>query len=136
MRKETWKEFKFSETVLLGEDKEFASRILVAGYSIIYEPSAAVYHAHDLSLREAFSRSIDAGIALKQGVEDLPRSKAPFIGFAVDYLVQEWKYLLNINKLIWFPYCVIYELARFTGTLLGKSGLFTAQSIKTPDMSK
>jgi rhamnosyltransferase len=123
IRKDVWQQFKFSETIILAEDKEFANRILSAGWTIVYEPAAAVYHAHDFSIWSAFQRYLDFGISLKQGAGGLPKSRKSAIRKAFEYFSAELKYLHASGYLKWLPYSIVYETGKYLGLLLGKSGL-------------
>lgn len=60
IRRSVWERFPFSE-VEFGEDVDWAERVLLAGYRIVYEPSSAVYHSHDYSLREQMRQHYDYG---------------------------------------------------------------------------
>jgi rhamnosyltransferase len=119
IRKEIWQQFKFSEKVLLAEDKELARRLLFAGWRIIYTPEAAVYHAHDLSLRAAFQKGVEFGIAASQGAGGLPRSKN-WIAQRLVYLMEEARYMANTDKWWkWLPYSMAYEASKLLGIGVG-----------------
>lgn len=47
-RRELWQKFPFDETVTNIEDRIWAQNVLQAGYKIIYEPQASVYHYHGI----------------------------------------------------------------------------------------
>ncbi|MBM4452782.1 MAG: glycosyltransferase, partial [Chloroflexi bacterium] len=105
IKRDVWQQFKFSEKVILAEDKEFARRVLLAGWKIVYRPDAVVYHAHDFSLRSIFRRSMDSGIALAQGV-NVPRSRNWVIS-RLWYFVKEAGYIVaNRGWWKWLPYSV------------------------------
>jgi len=123
IKKDVWEEFKFSENIVMAEDKEFAKRILSAGWAVVYEPEAAVYHAHDFSLWSAFRKSLDFGTSLRQGAAGLPKTPKPLISRALDYFSAEFKYLNATGYSKWLPYCMIYEMSKYLGLLLGKAGL-------------
>ncbi len=55
--RKVWQEYHFDEKLIASEDKDWAWRVIRAGYKIAYEPSAAVYHEHNLSLRQAYRRA-------------------------------------------------------------------------------
>lgn len=119
IRKDIWQQFQFSEKVIAAEDKEFAKRLLFAGWSIMYEPGAAVYHAHDLSLWSALHRATRFGIALSQGAGGLPRSKN-WVMRRVGYLVEEARYIVhNKEWWKWLPYSVAYEACKVLGIMAG-----------------
>jgi len=48
IRKEVWERFPFDEEVTNIEDRVWAKQVLAAGYNIIYEPEASVYHWHGI----------------------------------------------------------------------------------------
>jgi rhamnosyltransferase len=123
IRKDVWQQFKFSEIIIMAEDKEFANRILSAGWTIVYEPEASVYHAHDFNLWSAFWRYLEFGISLKQGAAGLPKSHKSVIRRTFKYFGAELKYLHVSGYLKWLPYSIVYEASKYLGLLLGKSGL-------------
>jgi rhamnosyltransferase len=106
------------EDVVLGEDKDLARRILLAGWKIIYRPDAAVYHSHDFDLWSIFRRCIDSGMAMSQGI-NVPRSKNWVIQ-RLGYFVKEVRYIVTHKGwLKWLPYSVAYEAVKVSGTALG-----------------
>jgi rhamnosyltransferase len=118
--KEIWQKFRFSENVVMAEDKEFAKRILFAGYAIVYEPDAAVYHAHDFSLLSAFQRCLDYGTSLNQGVGGLLKSNRSIVGRALKHLSEQSNYLRGNGYLKWLPYAILYGGSKFLGLSLGQ----------------
>jgi len=118
IKKDVWQQFKFLEDIVLAEDKEFAKRILLAGWKIVYQPDAVVYHAHNFSLRSVFQRFVNAGIALSQGVS-VPRSKNWVIN-RLGYFAMEAKYIVsNEGGWKWLPYSVAYEASKLLGVAVG-----------------
>jgi glycosyltransferase involved in cell wall biosynthesis len=57
VRRSVWLEERF--TLPAAEDQEWAERVVAAGWSVIYEPDAAVYHSHAESPRAQACRLID-----------------------------------------------------------------------------
>ncbi len=118
IRRDVWQRLRFSEIVLQAEDKEIAKRIVASGGTIIYEPAAAVYHAHDFTLGELIRRAGDAGISLAQGV-GMPRSRR-WVLHKLRYYMLEARYIMGCQKWYkWLPYSVAYESARLLGTMAG-----------------
>ena len=118
IKRGVWREFNFSESVVLAEDKEFAKRLLLAGWKIVYQPEAAVYHAHDFDMRSLFRRSVDIGVALSQGI-GLPRSKNWVIN-RLGYFVGEARYVMaNPGWWKWLPYSIVYETIKLVGVAVG-----------------
>jgi rhamnosyltransferase len=120
IRKDVWQRFRFSEDVIVAEDKEFAKRTLFAGWSIVYEPEAAVYHSHDFSLWSAFRRHLDYGASLNQGVDELLRSDRSIFRIGLRDLALQISYLHNNGYLKWLPYAILYDGSKFLGQLLGE----------------
>lgn len=119
LRKDIWQQFRFSDKVIVAEDKELAARLLAADWTIIYEPAAPVYHAHDLSLKEAFNRYILYGVALTQGSGALPRSRN-WLAHRLGYVIQEMKFVLSQHRWWhWLPYSIAYELSKLLGIACG-----------------
>jgi glycosyltransferase involved in cell wall biosynthesis len=48
IRRRTWEEIPFDETLRGVEDREWARRVLAAGHLVAYEPLAAVHHHHGI----------------------------------------------------------------------------------------
>jgi glycosyltransferase involved in cell wall biosynthesis len=48
IRKSLWQEVPFDEEIRGVEDRDWGKRMINAGYSIIYEPNASVYHHHGI----------------------------------------------------------------------------------------
>lgn len=53
------------------EDMLIAAHFIAAGWKVAYEPSAAVYHSHNLSLREQYLRNKAVGRFLENHVDEL-----------------------------------------------------------------
>ena len=120
IKKDVWQKFRFSENVVMAEDKEFAKRTLFAGYAIVYEPNAVVFHAHDFSLWSAFRICLDYGTSLNQGVGGLLKSDKPIVGRALEHLSKMFKYLQGNGYLKWLPYAILYDGSKFLGRSLGQ----------------
>jgi rhamnosyltransferase len=110
-----WEKFPFSETATNIEDRIWGKEVLQAGFQIIYEPDAQVYHHHGLH-QHGKSSDRAKGIATildnieAEGIGDLPKSLKPeFANFAavlpvtgepkvksgIDFLQRSIDYLKN-----------------------------------------
>jgi len=65
LRRSVWQATGFPEDLKVFEDLGIAKRILDAGWKIVYEPAAAVFHSHHHSTMELFRRYFDIGYTLK-----------------------------------------------------------------------
>jgi rhamnosyltransferase len=81
LRRDVWEKFPFDEQVTNIEDRAWGKAVIEAGYSIAYDPDAAVYHHHGLHQGNAPERAkgvvsiierIDQGM-----VNELPESLLP-----------------------------------------------------------
>jgi len=66
IRKIVWEATPFPEELKVFEDVGIAKRILGSGWSIVYEPEAAVYHSHDFPLDVLFKRYFDIGVVYQR----------------------------------------------------------------------
>ncbi len=122
-RKEILRQYRFSESIVMAEDKELAARVLAGGLSIVYEPGAAVYHSHDQTIKSAFEKSLDYGLSLRQGASALPKSNKPLVIRVMNYLGAEIRFLNKSKSWQWLPYSIIYEMSKYAGLFLGKASL-------------
>jgi hypothetical protein len=76
-----WEKFPFDETVTNIEDRVWGKEVLDAGYKIIYEPAAAVYHHHGLHHGNSSERSKGVVSILEhldpQNLNGLPTNMSP-----------------------------------------------------------
>lgn len=118
IKKDIWQNLKFSEDVPRGEDKEFAKHVLLAGWKIVYQPDALLYHAHDVGLRSVYRTSREVGAALSQGA-GMPRSRN-WIADRLGYFVREARYIASGEAWWkWLPYSVLYEGSKLLGIGVG-----------------
>ena len=54
---------KFEENVILNEDTFYAYKVINEGYKIVYVSDALVYHSHNYTYKEQFSRNFDIGVS-------------------------------------------------------------------------
>jgi rhamnosyltransferase len=66
IRRSVWEATQFPEELRVFEDVGIAKRILDSGWSIVYEPEAAVYHSHDFPLDLLFKRYFDIGVVYQR----------------------------------------------------------------------
>jgi rhamnosyltransferase len=66
IRRKVWEVTRFPDDLKVFEDVGIAKRILDSGWSIVYEPEAAVYHSHDFRLDVLFKRYFDIGVVYQR----------------------------------------------------------------------
>ena len=109
--------YPYREDLIMSEDQDWACNVLDQGYSIIYEPSAAVYHSHDLALTQLFKRYYQYGYSHRQ--QDL-HGDVFHGGFWTAITVLR-KVLLS--KLWYLPYALIFIFCQSAGFLCGRYDL-------------
>jgi rhamnosyltransferase len=83
LRREAWERTPFDETLPGLEDREWARRVLAAGWQLVYEPLAMVYHQHTETLGQIYARSFREGVALRRLDPGFAQSPTRFV---VNYL--------------------------------------------------
>lgn len=66
IRKEVWRATRFPDDLKVFEDLGISKRILDAGWKIVYEPRATVYHSHNHTTGGLFRRYFDGGVTWKR----------------------------------------------------------------------
>jgi rhamnosyltransferase len=121
IKRELWERFPFDESSVMTEDQIWSRRVLVEGYSILYNPRATVLHCHNYSLVKAFRRYFDSGMTSRESYLSDGKSAVRSLGSqGVGYMWGEIGYLLRTGKALWVPYAMVYELAKFAGILAGR----------------
>jgi len=129
IRKEIWEKYPFDDSLIMSEDWEWAKKVLLAGYEIVYDPEAAVYHSHNYSLKTVFQRYFDSGVSFNQfaGTEC---SLGNFTSEGLAYTKSEMKFLITNGYMKWLPYAILYDLAKFFGVSLGKREKYLPRGVK------
>ena len=120
IRREVWQRLPFRDDVIMSEDQYWAYDALRAGYDVVYQPAAAVYHSHDYSLPALFRRNRASGASLRGLIADTPRDIA---GRGLAYIAAEAAYVLHTGQARWLPYLPLYEAAKALGFALGSAGV-------------
>ena len=77
LRRSMWEKIPYPEDFKTFEDLAIAKRILDAGWKIVYEPNASVFHSHDYTSAQLVKRYFDIGYTLKQlGIWDASGTRA------------------------------------------------------------
>jgi len=114
-----WETSPFRDDVTMSEDQEWSRRMLLAGHTIVYEPSAAVRHSHAYTLRGAFNRFYDSGASADRSYVAGDESRAAIRRALKRYATGELRWLWTTGQRRWIPYAVVYELAKLAGLQLG-----------------
>ena len=123
--------FPFAEDLIMSEDHEWSRRVLLAGYSIVYEPRAVVLHSHTYSIVGAFRRFFDSGVTAERSfMGDTPEARAVLRRASVRYARGEVAWLWRTGRLAWLPYTAAYELAKLAGLQVGRRHRWFPVSVK------
>lgn len=109
----------FPEHMIFNEDMLFAHKAVTAGYGIFYNGEAAVYHSHNLSLREQFRRNFDLGVSQADHPEVFEAVSSEKEGGSMVKTVI--KTLFKTGKWYWLPYFVCQCGFKFIGYKAGKN---------------
>ena len=120
IRRSVWEQIKIPE-MLKSEDQEWAKRVLLAGYKIVYNTEAIVYHSHKYSLTGVFKEYFDSGATMSvlRRESSLGYDIINFIVAGIRFVGGEYKFMLKNGYWPWIPYAIIYDFMKFLGVFLG-----------------
>ena len=111
--------FPFRDDLTMSEDQEWSRRVLRAGFTLVYEPSAAVRHSHAYTIASAFRRFFDSGVSAEHAYVEGDASRAALRRAGGRYARGELAWLWRTGRRRWIPYTTVYELGKFAGLQLG-----------------
>lgn len=119
VRRDLWEKHAFDETLPGLEDAEWAKFWMERGFSVVYEPAAALYHIHDETWAQVRRRYYREGQSGKWiGVRhrrDLARDAANELRCAFEDMVEAAK----TARWTKFPEIARYRLEKLRGTVQG-----------------
>jgi rhamnosyltransferase len=121
IRKLVWQRFPFAADLNAYEDFSFAIQVVQQGYSIAYEPEAAVFHSHNYSLVRSFQQYFDSGVLYRRRRLWDTRHRSRLTSGGVRFVWNEIRYLLGHRAAHRVPYALFYEAARYFGLVLGRN---------------
>ena len=116
LRRDVWERHPFRDGLIMSEDQYWAYDVLCAGYDVVYEPAAKVFHSHNYSLRTLFRRNWDSGASLRGLIADSP---AGIARRGLAYVLGQASYLVAIGRPDWLPYILVYEATKALGFSMG-----------------
>ena len=129
IRKSVWESFRFPEYIPVYEDTAFIKNIINAGYKVVYEPDAIVYHAHNYSIFDIFQKYFDTGYIYKfLGYFEKTSSRLESEG--ISYLKSGVIFLARQGYLLWIPYFILHSAMGFIGLFIGKYSYRLPSSIR------
>lgn len=120
MPRSLWERFPFVEDIIMSEDQDWSRRVLLDGFTVAYEPTAAVRHSHNYTLGAAFRRFFDSGVSADRAYLAGERESARALrAAATRYARGELQWMWRTGQRRWIPYTVVYETTKMIGLLLG-----------------
>jgi len=109
----------FKNGLIFGEDTCTVGRILEAGYNIAYVSEAMVFHSHNYSILEEFSRSFDIGV-LHTSEEWLLNTFGKAEGVGIRYARSAIIRLIQERQILLFMEFIVRTAMKFSGYKLGR----------------
>jgi rhamnosyltransferase len=130
VRRAVWEKIKIPE-MIKSEDQEWAKRALMAGYKIVYDSEAWVYHSHKYSINGVFREYFDSGAAMPVVQKGLFKySIGHFIVDGLRFVGGEYVYMIKNGYIKWIPYSIVYDAAKFFGVFLGSKQKYMPLKMK------
>jgi rhamnosyltransferase len=108
----------FRRDLILGEDMEFAARVIKAGHTNFYCAAAPVYHSHDYGIAETLKRYFDIGVFDHRN----PWMREQFgshRGEGFRFVASELRYL-TVRSPLNVPRAILQTAAKLLGYRLGR----------------
>lgn len=109
----------FVRRAIFNEDMIYAAKAVQAGYSIAYCGDAAVYHSHNYSAKEQFSRNFDLGVSQADHPEVFAGISSE--GEGIRMVKQTLAYLWSNGYKRLIPKLIITSGAKWLGFRYGKN---------------
>ncbi|MBI3980640.1 glycosyltransferase [Candidatus Microgenomates bacterium] len=115
VRRDLLLKFPFRNDLVMSEDQYWGREVISAGYNIVYEPQATVFHSHNYNLPGLAQRYFLSGRSQKQ-----LNLKGKQMQKGIDTSLGLIKYLL-LNKPLLLPYSLLYLAIKGGAFFLGKN---------------
>jgi rhamnosyltransferase len=129
IRRSVWETSPYPENLKMFEDLAIAKLILDAGWKIVYESEAPVYHSHHYSATQLFKRYFDIGYTLKElEIWDAPGTRSSLLHDLRKLLSRQLSRLNNSEPRA--HVAVGQSFAKSAGLLLGLNQRFLPLALK------
>jgi rhamnosyltransferase len=131
IRRGVWETIPYPEDLKMFEDLAIAKRMLDAGWKIVYEPEAPVFHSHHYGAAQLFKRYFDIGYTLKQlRIWDAPGTRSSMLRDFGKILQKQITRVNDGRARHGVPATMGQSLAKSAGLLLGLSHRFVPLTVK------
>lgn len=120
VRRRVWEQWPFPEDVPIFEDITFARRVIEAGYTIVYNPAAAVVHSHNLGAGQIFKRYRDAGYIYRQHGFGAQR-KMNYRSEGTRYVFTGVRHIYRRSGTRWAARFLVHAASGYLGLLYGRA---------------
>jgi rhamnosyltransferase len=131
IRRSVWESTLFPENLKVFEDLGIAKLMLDAGWKIIYDPAAPVFHSHKHTTAGLFKRYFDIGYTLKLlKIWDMPGTKQSMLRDASHLLTKKINNLGNDRRVRSLNHGIRQEIVKSAGMFLGLNQACLPLSLK------
>jgi rhamnosyltransferase len=131
IRRSVWETAPYPENLKMFEDLAIAKRILDAGWKIVYEPEAPVFHSHHYTGAQLFKRYFDIGYTLKElEIWDAPGTRSSMLRDVGKLLNKQLARVKDSGRRDRAHAAVGQSLAKSAGLLLGLNQRFLPLALK------
>ena len=114
------RQYRFEENSPMCEDQAMCRTLLHEGHQVIYEPEAAVFHAHERGLWGEFVWAVDNGIALRRnGILGDPALGSE-VRYGLARILDELQHFLRQGRIDLAVWGLVINVAKWAGVQLGK----------------
>jgi rhamnosyltransferase len=131
IRRSVWESNPYPEDLKMFEDLAIAKRILDAGWKIVYEPDAPVFHSHHYSAKQLFKRYFDIGYTFRElQIWDAPGTRSTLFRDFRNLVSKQVSRATKDGKRHKGRAAVGQSLAKSAGLLLGLNHSFLPLPLK------
>lgn len=116
-RRELLERYPFNPALPQVEDQEWCKRAIDLGYAVVFEPTSAVIHSHNESLKRLYRRNFIYGQAFALFLDEPPDSLVGIFYRAIHDAVMDWFYIVPLKnplarKLLWICEAPVVRLIK------------------------
>jgi rhamnosyltransferase len=131
LRRSMWESIPYPEDFKTFEDLAIAKRILDAGWKIVYEPNAPVFHSHHYTAKQLLKRYFDIGHTLKQlGIWEASGTRSSMLRGLGQLLSKQVNRSKGGGARSGLKTALSQNLAKSAGLLLGLNECFLPLALK------
>jgi rhamnosyltransferase len=131
IRRCVWEATRFPEDLKVFEDLGIAKRILDAGWKIVYDPQACVFHSHNHTTAELLKRYFDIGYTMKLlGISDAPGTRKSLLRDGWKLLTKKVKRVADRTEGRLAGEGISQDIVKSAGLFLGLNQAYIPRVVK------